>query len=283
MADASPRDSGKALTYASYLRIDELLSLQTPESEEHDEILFIVIHQVYELWFKEILHELDRLVGLLGDGATPDALHTLKRVLTILKIAVAQLDVLETMTPLEFLSFRDRLASASGFQSAQFRELEFALGRKRRGMLEHFPDDTPWRERLERRWTAPTVWDALLRYLEGRGHAVPAAALERDVTRQVEASEDVQATLLETYRNDPLAAQVCGRMVDRGDPGVALPARQDGPAHHRRPEGNRRLGGRGVPQIDALRAAVSRPVGDPLVVLIPADRPPTVPAPSRSH
>ncbi|MBW3660547.1 MAG: tryptophan 2,3-dioxygenase [Gemmatimonadetes bacterium] len=214
MPDISPRDPSKPLTYADYLRLDELLSLQSPESEEHDEVLFIVVHQVYELWFKEILHELDRLVELLAGGRTPEALHTLKRVLTILKIAVAQLDVLETMTPLEFLSFRDRLATASGFQSAQFRELEFALGKKSRGTLEHFPTGTPWRRRLERRWESPTVWDALLRYLDGRGHDVPEAALDRDVTGPVEASETVQTVLLEVYRNDSLAGHVCERLVD---------------------------------------------------------------------
>src|SRR5213593_4409448 len=114
------------VTYPSYLKLDQLLSLQQPLSEgpEHDEVLFIVIHQVYELWFKEILHEIDYLKGLLARADTPRALHTLKRVLTILKVAVAQIDILETMTPLEFLSFRDRLEAGSGFQSFQFRELE---------------------------------------------------------------------------------------------------------------------------------------------------------------
>src|ERR1700757_4656178 len=110
MADSSPH---AALTYNTYLNIDELLSLQRPLSDgpEHDEMLFIVIHQVYELWFKEMLHELAYLEKLLRDNATPRASHTLKRILTVLKVMVAQIDVLETMTPLEFLSFRDRLES----------------------------------------------------------------------------------------------------------------------------------------------------------------------------
>src|SRR5215472_18934449 len=113
-----------ATTYNNYLRIDELLSLQQPRSAgpEHDEVLFIVIHQVYELWFKELLHELDRVVRLLEEAETHRAQHTLKRILTILKVMVAQLDILETMTPLEFLSFRERLDAASGFQSDQFRQ-----------------------------------------------------------------------------------------------------------------------------------------------------------------
>src|SRR5215813_8934275 len=115
------RDAGlpKALTYGRYLHIDELLTLQQPRSDgpEHDELLFIVIHQVYELWFKELLHEIDYACELLSQREPHRAQHTLKRILTILKVAVGQIDILETMTPLEFLSFRARLEAASGFQS----------------------------------------------------------------------------------------------------------------------------------------------------------------------
>jgi tryptophan 2,3-dioxygenase len=114
-----------SVTYANYLQLDQLLSLQQPRAEgpEHDELLFIVIHQVYELWFKELLHELDRAAALLRGDEPHRAQHTLKRILTILKVLVSQLDILETMTPLEFLSFRSRLEAASGFQSDQFRSL----------------------------------------------------------------------------------------------------------------------------------------------------------------
>ena len=113
----------RSVTYGSYLAVDELLALQRPRSEgpEHDEMLFIVIHQVYELWFKQVLHEVDRVIALLDAGELHRAQHTLKRILTILKVMVAQLDILETMTPLEFLTFRERLEAASGFQSDQFR------------------------------------------------------------------------------------------------------------------------------------------------------------------
>ena len=117
-------------SYSDYLKLDRLLDLQEP-GREHDEMLFIVIHQVYELWFKEILHELDYLKDLLAADELPRAGHAMKRVLTILKVLVAQVDILETMTPLEFQSFRERLESGSGFQSTQFRELEFLLGNKR--------------------------------------------------------------------------------------------------------------------------------------------------------
>src|SRR5688572_28304872 len=173
-----------AVTYGSYLRIDDLLSLQQPRSSgpEHDEMLFIVIHQVYELWFKELLHELDRVVYLLGRGEPHRAQHTLKRILTILKVMVGQLDILETMTPLEFQSFRQRLEAASGFQSDQFRQLEFALGRKDARALERFGADTRARRELDRRHAAPTLWDAFLRHLAREGYAPPPDVLERDVT-----------------------------------------------------------------------------------------------------
>lgn len=200
------------LTYGSYLRLDELLSLQRPESDEHDEILFIVIHQIYELWFKEMLHELDRLRLLLEMDLRPQAQGILKRILTVLKIAVAQTDVLETMTPLEFLSFRDRLETASGSQSVQFRELEFALGIKDARMLEDFQGGE--RERLETRLAAPTIWDALLGHLARRGHAIPAGALQRDVTARIVPSEDVERALTGVYREDPESAAICERFLD---------------------------------------------------------------------
>jgi len=203
-------------TYASYLRLEELLSLQRPASEppEHDETLFIIVHQVYELWFKEILHELDRLQELLARNDTPRAQHTLKRVLTVLKVLVAQLDVLETMTPLEFLSFRDRLESGSGFESYQFRALEFALGQKRRELVERYPEGTRVRAWLEERFARPSVWDSFLHYLALRGYPVPAALLGRDVTRPVEPSPEVQRILIRVYRTDPTVSEVCERLVD---------------------------------------------------------------------
>jgi tryptophan 2,3-dioxygenase len=205
-----------ALTYTSYLKIDELLKLQQPVSDgpEHDETLFIVIHQVYELWFKEVLHELDYLVHALGRGDTPRALHTLKRVLTILKVMVHQIDVLETMTPLEFLSFRERLESGSGFQSFQFRELEFMLGHKRPEALTRYEPGSDARARLERRLEEPTLWDAFLRYLVAGGHKLPSDALERDVTQPVVSTPALHPVLLSLYRTDPDARSVCERLVD---------------------------------------------------------------------
>ena len=187
-------NTNAAVTYGSYLKLDELLSLQQPRSTgpEHDEMLFIVIHQVYELWFKELLHELDRVAALLTADEPHRAQHVLKRVLTILKVMVAQLDILETMTPLEFRSFRQRLEAASGFQSDQFRQLEFVLGNKSMKAIERFAANTRARTALAVRFDQPTLWDAFLLYLSREGHAVPAAQLVRDKTTAIEPSADVQ-------------------------------------------------------------------------------------------
>lgn len=205
-----------SVTYASYLRLDELLSLQRPhEGEpEHDETLFVVIHQVYELWFKEVLHELDYLMGSLRENDRPRALHTLKRVLTILKVLVAQIDILETMTPLDFLAFRDRLEAGSGFQSFQFRELECVLGTKSPAAIARYPAGSAHRRRVEARVAAPTLWDAFLHYLARNGLAVPGALLSRDVTQPVAPSPELQQVLIEVYRGHPDVAAVCERLVD---------------------------------------------------------------------
>ena len=205
-----------SVTYSSYLKLDQLLSLQQPISDgpEHDETLFIIIHKVYELWFKEVLHELDYLKSVLGRQDTPRALATLKRVLTILKVAVAQIDVLETMTPLEFLSFRERLESGSGFQSFQFRELEFVLGLKNPAALERYPAASEPRRSLERRLHEPTLWDAFLHFLAGGGWRVPPELLARDVTAPVSPAPALRPILLEIYRRDPMASTLCERLVD---------------------------------------------------------------------
>ena len=127
--------------YQSYLKIAELLSLQQPLSRAHDETLFIIVHQVYELWFKCMLHELTHSGELLAADESDRAASTLKRTLKIVKVLVSQLDVIETMTPLEFGAFRERLGASSGFQSAQFREIEFILGYKRPSVLGLYPED----------------------------------------------------------------------------------------------------------------------------------------------
>jgi tryptophan 2,3-dioxygenase len=204
----------KSLTYTSYLALDEILGAQRPTSDEHDEILFIVVHQVYELWFKQLIHELRYLQRMLEDGNDARAFSTFKRVLTILKLVVQQLDVIETMTPVQFLSFRERLESSSGFQSGQFRELEAILGRRDRGVLTAYHQGSVDYEKVEAAMQRPSVYDSFLRYLADKGYPVPADALERDVTQPVTESKGVQAALLQAYRDDAVPAQVAERLVD---------------------------------------------------------------------
>jgi tryptophan 2,3-dioxygenase len=204
----------KAATYSNYLKLDELLELQQIRSGEHDEMLFIVIHQVYELWFRQVLHEAAALQAALEETDTARAMATFRRILTIFKTLVSQVDVLETMSPRSFLSFRSRLESASGFQSAQFRELEFLLGQKKPALAEHHPEGSPGRRRIDAALESRTLWDSFLTYLSRSGHPIPEHALSRDVTRPVEADEQVQEVLLEIYQSETLASQICERMVD---------------------------------------------------------------------
>ncbi len=204
------------VTYGSYLRIDDLLSLQECESTgpEHDEMLFIVIHQVYELWFKEVLHELDRFVEHLDADDPAKGEHQLKRVLKIFKTLVAQLDVLETMTPIEFQSFRAFLDRASGFQSAQFRELEFLLGAKTRDNLDRFSANPREFANLSRRFDEPTMWDAFLSLINRHGYPIPDELLARDVRQPPTESPAVQHHLIEIYRTNAALAGVCEALTD---------------------------------------------------------------------
>jgi len=205
-----------ALNYANYLQLERLLDLQQPKSDppEHDELLFIVIHQVYELWFKQILHELDRLKVELSDGELFGALATFKRLRMIMKTLVSQLDILETMTPVSFTAFRDRLDTASGFQSTQFREFEFALGYKRTDVMTHIDPDWPGYARVERRLREPSVIDHFYDFLETRGMQVPARLREPGPPRPVEPDAELQVQLLEAYRTQPDLAVLFELMMD---------------------------------------------------------------------
>ena len=213
-----PLQNGDDFTYSSYLKIDELLDLQQCVSldedtgkPEHDETLFIVIHQVYELWFKQLLHEIDHIVERLEEDRAGSAQHHLKRVLKIMKTMVGQIDVLETMTPAEFASFRNFLASASGFQSAQFRELEFVLGVKDRIALDWFSGREG--ERLRSRYEQRTLWDAFVSLLHREGLHVPDEVLNRDVHESVVESPALQASILEAYADEKFAA-LCETLTD---------------------------------------------------------------------
>lgn len=161
------------LSYGSYLHVDELLALQQPLSNppHHDEMLFIVIHQVYELWFKQLLHELDAAGRALDSGELLRVAKYFRRIHTIQRLLLEQIDVLETMTPQEFNAFRDNLNPASGFQSIQFRELEFACGLRRTDTLRHIELTDAYRARLDRRMGEPSLYDRFKGALSARGFA----------------------------------------------------------------------------------------------------------------
>ena len=212
--DSTPNQ--RATTYSSYLRVPELLALQTPRDAEpeHDELLFIVIHQTYELWFKTLLHEFARASDKLRAAHSHAALASLGRIRTILKTLVAQVDILETMTPLQFNTFRGRLEAASGFQSAQFRELEIVLGRRDASVLASFEPGSPDHRRLSAAMSRPSIWHDTLAYLVGRGHLVPRELLDGDMTVAYAPHPEVQDAVLGAYRNDAEAALVLERLVD---------------------------------------------------------------------
>jgi tryptophan 2,3-dioxygenase len=204
------------LTYTDYLKVDELLELQSPRSEpeEHDELLFIIIHQTYELWFKQLRHELTFLMARLDAGDIPRAFHTLKRVLKILKTLVSQVDILETMTPLEFESFRSRLETASGFQSYQFRVVEFMLGYKRPQPMTFQLEGSVGRALLEAAYQAPSLWQVFLHSLKRAGYAIPENDLNAEVTAATKPSAAVQEALLTVYKSDDQLSELCELLVD---------------------------------------------------------------------
>lgn len=203
-----------ALTYSSYLAIDELLKLQKPLSEgpEHDEMLFIIIHQTYELWFKQLIHEFLEAQRVLEAGDTHRALAVLGRIRTIMKTCVSQVDILETMTPLQFLSFRNYLAASSGFQSAQFRKVEAILGRRDEKFTNHLPPDA--RIEITELTQMRSLWDSVLIYLAKRGAEIPRSILNRDFKSSYVANSEVQEALIKVHRSDAEAAMICERLVD---------------------------------------------------------------------
>ena len=205
-----------ALTYTSYLAIDDLLKLQKPLSEgpEHDELLFIIIHQTYELWFKQLIHEFDQSMKLLQENKLFETLAVLGRIRTIYKILVAQIDILETMTPLQFNSFRGFLESSSGFQSAQFRQVEAILGRRDENMISHFDPKSDEFKKISKYMNKKSLWDVVLNFLNNRGIEISKNVLNRDFSKPYEASKEVEDALLNTYRNDAEASLLLEKLVD---------------------------------------------------------------------
>ena len=166
-------------------------------------MLFIIIHQTYELWFKQLLHEFEKIKSDFSGGDLFGAIHSFKRTRTIMKTLVGQVDILETMTPTSFSSFRDRLETASGFQSVQFREIEFVLGYKRASALAHVKPDFPGADRLRKRVGERTVVDHFYDFLGTRGAQIPADLKNRDVSQPNEPNEAVQQEILRLYKTSP--------------------------------------------------------------------------------
>jgi len=210
----SEENFDSALTYNSYLAVDELLKLQRPLSigPEHDEMLFIIIHQTYELWFKQLIHEFQAAQKSLEAGDTHYSLSLLGRIRTIMKVCVAQIDILETMTPLQFNSFRNYLSSSSGFQSAQFRKVEAILGRRDSKMAGHLPPDV--QAEIAKITKGNSIWDSTLFYLNQQGHKFPSSVLNRDKSKAYESNAEVQDVLLDIHRNSPESAMICEHLVD---------------------------------------------------------------------
>ncbi len=205
-----------ALTYANYLELSKLVRLQKPRSEpaEHDELLFIVIHQVYELWFKVILHELDKICRNFRDNDLYGAIASFKRCRTVMKTLVNQLDILETMTPMSFSSFRDRLDTSSGFQSTQFREIEFLLGYKRGDVLEYLPQSSTGLPYARERLHARSLIDYFYDFLAANGMEIPVELRERDVSEPNKPNREIQTGLLEMYHRRPDLAMLFELMAD---------------------------------------------------------------------
>ena len=170
------------LSYNKYLRVPELIDLQTCLSSpaHHDELLFITVHQAYELWFKQILHEIDAALRLMNEDRVGEAASAMRRVVEIEKLLVAQIHILETMSPISFLGFRDELNPASGFQSMQFREIEFASGLKHESVARAFKDDDFAHKRLQTRLEAPSLGDAFFALLTRKGFDAPAETERHD-------------------------------------------------------------------------------------------------------
>lgn len=204
------------LTYTSYLKLPQLLDLQRAQSEpaEHDELLFIVIHQAYELWFKLVLHELDKIKRDFTRGDLYGAIHTFKRLRTIMKTLVGQLDILETMTPMSFTSFRDRLETSSGFQSTQFRELEFVLGYKRPNVIKYLREDDPAYAIVEQRLMARSVYDYFYDFLSQFGIDVPPHLINKAPDAPNQSDETVQEGLYRLYTTRPDVAILLELMTD---------------------------------------------------------------------
>jgi tryptophan 2,3-dioxygenase len=194
-------DFSADMSYGDYLHLDQVLEAQHPLSPGHDEMLFIVQHQTSELWMKLMLHELHAAIAAVARDDLPPAFKMLARVSKIMEQLVHAWDVLATMTPPEYSAIRPYLAQSSGFQSWQYRCIEFALGNKNAAMLAPHRHAPKRLAQVEAAWRAPSLYDESLRLLARRGLPVPASHLERDWTQPYPASDAVEAAWLTVYRD----------------------------------------------------------------------------------
>src|ERR671914_236726 len=211
------RDLRGDLTYSDYLRLDLLLSAQQPLSERHDELLFIIQHQTSELWMRLLIHELESACRNLAADRMPQALKDLARVKHIQRQLFEQWAVLETLTPSEYADFRDLLSQASGFQSLQYRLIEFRLGNKTPEMLEVFDHSAEEQERLREALEAPSLYDETLRLLARRGFAIPPDRVERDWSRPLEPDPrliEAFKAIYEARERHWEAYELCEELVD---------------------------------------------------------------------
>ncbi|KQY56881.1 MULTISPECIES: tryptophan 2,3-dioxygenase [unclassified Nocardioides] len=220
--DTVVTDFSERMSYGGYLDLPTLLSAQRPVSDpvHPDELLFIVQHQTTELWLKLVLHELERACALLRDDDLAPALKSVARVKHIQKTLTEQWSVLATLTPSEYAEFRDALGNSSGFQSWQYRAVEFTLGNKNAAMLKVFDAEPVAQEGVRRALEAPSLYDEFLRYLARHGYPIPADILERDVTKAWTFREDLVPVLASIYADAShnwSAYETCEELVDLED------------------------------------------------------------------
>ncbi|HEY0625286.1 MAG TPA: tryptophan 2,3-dioxygenase family protein [Allosphingosinicella sp.] len=194
-------DTPASMTYGGYLALDQLLSAQHPISDLHDEMLFVIIHQTKELWLKQIIHELKLSRDLIRADKLIEVHKSLSRVSRIQAVMTLSWDVLATMTPADYSRFRDVLGSSSGFQSAQFRQMEYLLGIKDGAHLRYQDKQSQWYVALEEALRAPSVWDEANAAMARAGFALPSQLLERDWSQKYEPAEAVEAAWAEVYLN----------------------------------------------------------------------------------
>ncbi|MEW8968151.1 tryptophan 2,3-dioxygenase [Exiguobacterium alkaliphilum] len=194
-------DFSKDMSYGDYLQLDPILSSQHRLSDHHDEMLFIIIHQTSELWMKLILHELTAATTAIANEELERSFKMLARVSKIQQQLIQSWGVLATLTPAEYLEFRDKLGSSSGFQSYQNRQIEFALGFKNARTLSVYAHDEALYSLLEASLHAPSIYDVTVREMHRRGLAIDQAVLKRDVTKDWEWNESVEAAWVEVYRD----------------------------------------------------------------------------------